>query len=191
MINISNFKSKETIDNVKYELFLEYANSYTLKLKATMNKTPVWFTVIPYEDYKDLDENEFTEKVWEPNRRKFMQWAVTQWWNKNKPNSVEDDIAEIKEILKEITKSVNLLKKLMKDDYFNEVILDFYQKEEEERDAKFERARQLDDLISLYEDQKRTWGRKNENIQKYCERTLEKLYDEYMDLMIDLNNEDI
>lgn len=106
-------------------------------------------------------------------------------------NTTEKDIIEIKELLKSISKSVNILKKIMKDDYFNEVILDFYQREEEERDAKFERARQLDDLISLYEDQKRTWGRKNDNIQKYCERTLEKLYDEYMDLMIDLNNEDI
>ena len=190
MINFSNFKTKESINDVKYELFLEY-NSYDLKIKATMNKTPVWFLTIPHDDYEGLDENEFTEKVWEPNRKKFLVWATTQWWNKNKPNSVEDDIAEIKQTLKEITKSVEFLKKVIKDDYYNEVILDFYQKEEEENEAKFERARQLDDLISLYEDQKRTWGRKNENIQKYCERTLKKLYDEYMNLMIDLNNEDI
>ena len=192
MINFSNFKSKESINNVNYELSLEYtySNSYDLKLKATMDKMPVWFTVIPYDEYKDLDENEFTEKVWNPNRTKFIQWAVTQWWNKNKPNSVEDDIAEIKKTLKEMTKSVNTLKKIMKDDYFNEAIIDFYRKEDEEMEKKLERLRQLDDLMNFYEEQKRSWGKKNENIQKYCDRTLAKLHDEYIELTIEVNTEE-
>lgn len=48
----------------------------------------------------------------------------------NNSNTVKEDIAEIKNSLKEINKTVNILKNIIKDDYYNEAIIEFYNNED-------------------------------------------------------------
>lgn len=48
----------------------------------------------------------------------------------NNSNSVKNDIAEIKNSLKEINKTINILKNIIMDDYFNEDIIEFYNNED-------------------------------------------------------------
>lgn len=106
-------------------------------------------------------------------------------------NETKNDIIEIKNLLNTIQKSIKIIENAAKEDYMNDKIIEFYNKEEETQNDKiYARLQKLDELMNFYIEQKKSFGKKNAKIQAYCDRTLEKLHDEYCDLTLLLDNEE-
>ena len=99
---------------------------------------------------------------------------------------MHDDIKTIKETLDKIQKTIDEIKVLLKDDYMNEKIIDFYSDEEEKN---YKRLKEIDGLMELYLDQQRSFGRRDRRIYDMCERAIKRLHDEYIELTLQNNEE--
>ena len=113
----------------------------------------------------------------------------------NMTNETKLDLTEIKNILVTIQKKINIIEKSLEEDYMNDKIIAFYNNEQEEpkkpsNDELYSRLQKIDDLMNFYIEQKKSFGKKNAKIQAYCDRTLEKLHDEYCTITLLLDNDE-
>lgn len=90
------------------------------------------------------------------------------------------DLLEIKQIMKKMQKDIEKLKALVRDDYFDDKIIDFYN----ENNSRFERRKKIDELMNYYIDMKERYS-DNAKIVDMCDRVLTDLHDEYIDLTLE------
>lgn len=110
-------------------------------------------------------------------------------------NETKADLEEIKNILNTMQKKINVILKSFEEDYMNDKIIDFYNIEPDESNkqtngALYSRLQKIDDLMNFYIEQKKSFGKKNEKIQSYCDRKLEKLHHEYCNISLLLENDE-
>lgn len=110
-------------------------------------------------------------------------------------NETKADLEEIKNILNTIQKKINIILKSFEEDYMNDKIIDFYNNEPDEtkklsNDDLYSRLQKIDDLMNFYIEQKKSFDKKNEKIQSYCDRKLEKLHQEYCNISLLLENDE-
>lgn len=92
------------------------------------------------------------------------------------------DILEIKQTLKDMKKSIDRIKAILKDDYYNEKIIEFYMNEED--DKNYVRRQQIDELMNYYIEMKLEY-RNSKEIVDMCNTALNKLHKEYIDLTLE------
>lgn len=93
--------------------------------------------------------------------------------------STQIDLLEIKMILKKMQKDIAKIKAILRDDYFNDKIIDFYYDD----DSWFARRKRIDELMNYYIDMKQRYS-SSSKITGMCDSILAKLHDEYIDLMM-------
>lgn len=99
---------------------------------------------------------------------------------------MHDDIKTIKETLDNIQKTIDEIKVLLKDDYMDGKIIDFYSEEEEKN---YKRLKEINGLMELYLDQQKSFGRRDKRIYDMCERAIKRLHDEYIELTLQNSEE--
>lgn len=92
------------------------------------------------------------------------------------------DILEIKQTLREMNKSIEKIKKTLRDDYFNEKIIEFYNNEPSE-DDRFERLQQLDAKLCQYIKARNGLQGK---MREICDDIIRQIHAEYMDTVLDI-----
>lgn len=110
-------------------------------------------------------------------------------------NETKKDLEEIKNILNTMQQKINVILKSFEEDYMNDKIIDFYNNEPDElnkqtNDVLYSRLQKIDDLMNFYIEQKKSFGKKNEKFQSYCDRKLEKLHQEYCNISLLLENDE-